>query len=76
MANAQAALEKEEGSLEALNWLRTPPAVDPYNKKAQAMVQAVEAGASKRLGVSAPAAAFRTPITIEFKDAPIKVVFS
>ena len=75
LANAQSALEKEEDSKDARNWLRMVLTEDPQNKKAQALLQALDAGQQKKSGASLLAAPFRAPITIEFKDAPIKTVF-
>ena len=75
LSSAQAALEKEEGGPQARNWLRMLLTEDPQHKKAQAMLQALDAGVQTRSGALALAAPFRTPITMEFKDAPIKTVF-
>lgn len=75
LASAQSALEKEEGRAEARNWLRMVLTEDPQSKKAKALLQELDAGQQKKSGASMLAAPFKAPITIEFKDAPIKTVF-
>lgn len=75
LANAESAVDKEPDGKEARNWLRMVLAEDPLNRKALGMLQTLDAGQQKKSTVSLLAAAFRTPITIEFKDTPIKTVF-
>ena len=75
LASAKTAAEKERDGKEARNWLRMVLAEDPQNRKALGMLQALDAEQKKKSPVSLLAAPFRTPITIEFKDAPIKTVF-
>jgi general secretion pathway protein D len=75
LASAKSAAEKEGDSKQARNWLRMVLAEDPQNRKALGMLQALDADQQKKSAVSLLAAPFRTPITIEFKDAPIKTVF-
>lgn len=48
---------------------------DPHNAAAQRLLQRIEADTTKPSPETALSAAYRKPITIEFKDAPLKNVF-
>lgn len=75
LANAKNSIEKDSNESEAHNWLRMVLAEDPKNANALVMLQTLDAEQPKKTSVASLAAPFRTPITIEFKDAPIKTVF-
>ena len=75
LANAKNSIEKDSNESEARNWLRMVLAEDPKNGNALVMLQTLDAEQPKKASVASLAAPFRTPITIEFKDAPIKTVF-
>lgn len=75
LLNAKNSIEKNNNEGEARNWLRMVLAEDPKNAHALGMLEALDAKQPKKPSTATLAAPFRTPITIEFKDAPIKTVF-
>lgn len=74
LASAQSALARQEGKA-AENWLRMVLAEDPQNRKAKDLLQGLEEASQKKTGTMLLAEAYRKPITIEFKDTPLKSVF-
>jgi general secretion pathway protein D len=75
LANAKNSIEKNSNESEARNWLRMVLAENPKNVIAINMLETLEAEQPKKPTAATLATPFRTPITIEFKDAPIKTVF-
>lgn len=57
--------------------LRTVLAQEPDNLKAQALIRQVDEKAGRPQGVQIPqlAAGYRRPVSLEFRDAPLRVVF-
>lgn len=74
MNAAQQALDRKEDKV-AENWLRMVLTEDSQNRKAKALLQDLEETNQKKTGTVLLAEAYRKPITIEFKDAPLKSVF-
>lgn len=74
LSQAQGALERKEDK-EAEHWARMVLTEDPQNRQAQLLLQRLEEASQKRSGTALLADAYRKPITIEFKDAPLKSVF-
>ncbi|WP_254606980.1 cohesin domain-containing protein [Rhodoferax sp. BAB1] len=74
MSSAQQALDRKEDKV-AENWLRMVLSEDPQHRKARTLLQELEEGQQKKAGIALLAEAYRKPITIEFKDTPLKSVF-
>ena len=74
ITTAQAALAKKDEKTAQI-WARMVVAEDPAHPKAQAILQGITQDSEKPLPVNVLADAYRKPITIEFKDAPLKTVF-
>jgi general secretion pathway protein D len=74
LASAQQALTKKDDKT-AQMWARMVATENPRNPKAQAILQGIAQDSEKPLPVNVLAEAYRKPITIEFKDAPLKTVF-
>lgn len=74
MSAAQQALDRKDDKV-AENWLRMVLTEDSQNRKAKALLQDLEEANQKKTGTVLLAEAYRKPITIEFKDAPLKSVF-
>jgi general secretion pathway protein D len=73
---AQAALDKGEPEL-ARSKLRTVLAREPEQLEALVLMKKVEEKIGKPQGAEFPklAAAFRRPVTLQFRDAPIRTIF-
>ncbi|MBI2745210.1 MAG: general secretion pathway protein GspD [Burkholderiales bacterium] len=74
MSSAQHALDRKDDKV-AENWLRMVLSEAPQHRKARALLQELEETGQKKSGTVLLAEAYRKPITIEFKDAPLKQVF-
>jgi general secretion pathway protein D len=74
LGSAQQALTKKDDKT-AQMWARMVATENPRNAKAQAILQGIAQDSEKPLPVNVLAEAYRKPITIEFKDAPLKTVF-
>lgn len=74
LSNANAASVKKNEP-DAQMWARMVMAEDPQNRKALAILQGYERTSEKAAAGSGLAESYRKPITIEFKDAPLKTVF-
>ncbi|MBI2745260.1 MAG: general secretion pathway protein GspD [Burkholderiales bacterium] len=74
MSAAQQALDRKEDK-EAESWARMVLTEDPQHRKARTFLQSLEDSSQKKAGVALLAEAYRKPITIEFKDTPLKSVF-
>jgi general secretion pathway protein D len=77
LAQSEAALSKKDDKT-ALTWARMVLAEDPKNRKANAIVQNLDQAQAQEKSlntVSSLSEAYRKPITIEFKDAPLRTVF-
>ena len=74
LGNAETALGKKDDR-SAQMWARMVLTEDPRNRKALGILQSLEPNTEKATAVSGLADAYRKPITIEFKDAPLKTVF-
>jgi general secretion pathway protein D len=74
LTSAQQALSKKDDKT-AQMWARMVAAENPRNAKAQAILQGIAQDNDKPPPVNVLADAYRKPITIEFKDAPLKTVF-
>lgn len=75
LGNAQSALTKKDAKTATL-WARMVLAENPANPKAEAILQTLaQPDNDKPLAANALAEPYRKPITIEFKDAPLKTVF-
>jgi general secretion pathway protein D len=74
LSNAGAASAKKNEP-DAQMWARMVIAEDPHNRKALAILQSYERPSEKPAASSGLAESYRKPITIEFKDAPLKTVF-
>lgn len=74
LAEAQAAWEKKDAEL-ALLKLRTVLAENPQHGAALALKRAIAEKTTALPPEAALSATYRKPITIEFKDAPLKQVF-
>lgn len=75
LSAAQQSLDRKEDK-EAENWVRMVLTEDPQHRKARTLLQGLEeAGQQKKTGAALLAEAYRKPITIEFKDTPLKSVF-
>jgi general secretion pathway protein D len=75
ISNAQAALAKKDDKT-AQVWARMVVAEDPAHRKAHDILQSIaQQENEKPPAVTALADPYRKPITIEFKDAPLKTVF-
>ena len=74
LATSDAALARKDDKT-AQTWARMVIAEDPNNRKALALLEAIEQGNQKAPTATALSDAYRKPITIEFKDAPLKTVF-
>lgn len=74
MSSAQQALDRKDDKV-AENWLRMVLSEAPQHRKARALLQELEETGQKKSGTVLLAEAYRKPITIEFKDAPLKQVF-
>lgn len=73
LGNAETALSKKDDR-GAQMWARMVVSEDPKNGKALAILQNMEQNSEKTV-VGGLTDAYRKPITIEFKDAPLKTVF-
>lgn len=73
LGNAETALGKKDDR-GAQMWARMVVSEDPRNGKALAILQNMEQNNEKTVGAGLTDA-YRKPITIEFKDAPLKTVF-
>ncbi|MEF8770945.1 MAG: secretin N-terminal domain-containing protein [Candidatus Accumulibacter phosphatis] len=71
---AEQAWTKKDGE-SALARLRTILTANPKHARALALQQVIEESAAKAAKESVLTAAFRKPITIEFRDTPLKTVF-
>ena len=71
---AELAWTKKDGE-SALARLRTILTANPKHARALALQQVIEENAAKAAKESVLTAAFRKPITIEFRDTPLKTVF-
>ncbi|MFZ4536462.1 secretin N-terminal domain-containing protein [Propionivibrio sp.] len=71
---AELAWNRKDAEL-ALDRLRTILAVSPKHERARALLRAIEEKTTKITRESVLTAAFRNPITIEFKDMPLKLIF-
>lgn len=74
LVNADIASGKKD-ERDAQMWARMVIAEDPQHRKALAILQGYERASEKPAPASGLADAYRKPITIEFKDAPLKTVF-
>jgi general secretion pathway protein D len=76
LKEAQDALEKDEAEL-ARSKLRTILARDPAQAEALALMKRVEEKIGKPQGAEFPklAATYRRPVTLQFRDAPIRSIF-
>ena len=74
LANAETALTKKDDKT-AQMWARMVIAEDPKQRKALAILQIEQDKSDKAPAVNILAEPYRKPITIEFKDAPLKTVF-
>jgi general secretion pathway protein D len=76
LSNAEVALSKKDDKT-AQVWARMVAAEDPRNRKAMAILQTASEPVPDKplLAGSVLSDAYRKPITIEFKDAPIKTIF-
>ena len=74
LSNAETALGKKDDR-GAQMWARMVVTEDPKNAKALGILQSLEQNTEKAAATSGLADAYRKPITIEFKDAPLKTVF-
>ncbi len=74
MVNAQKAVERKDDKNAQL-WARMVVAEDTTHRKALALLQDIEQRSAKNSTGNVLADALRKPITIEFKDAPLKTVF-
>ena len=76
LKEAQAALDKDEPEL-ARSKLRTVLAREPGQAEALALMKQVEAKIGKPQGAEFPklAAAYRRPVTLQFRDAPLRTIF-
>ncbi len=74
--DAKAALQKGETE-SARSKLRTVLALDPANAEAQALMKDVEAKTGKSQGAEFPKLAelYRRPVTLQFRDAPVRTLF-
>ncbi len=73
--NAQTALTKKDDKTASM-WARMIVAENPAHTKAEALLQSIaQQSNEKPPTANALADAYRKPITIEFKDAPLKTVF-
>ena len=73
-ATAQSALAKKDEKT-AQVWARLILSEDPRNRKAISMVESLEEATQKISSTALLAESYRKPITIEFKDTPLKTVF-
>ncbi len=76
LGEAKAAFDKNEAEL-ARSKLRTVLAREPENVDALAMMRQVEAKIGRPQGAEFPklAETFRRPVTLQFRDAPIRTIF-
>jgi general secretion pathway protein D len=74
LANAETAIGKKDDR-GAQMWARMVLSEDSKNGKALTILQSLEQNTEKTVAASGLADAYRKPITIEFKDAPLKTVF-
>jgi len=74
LSNADAASARKNEP-DAQMWARMVMAEDPQNRKALAILQGYERTSEKAATGSGLAESYRKPITIEFKDVPLKTVF-
>jgi general secretion pathway protein D len=76
LAEAKAAFDKGEAEL-ARSKLRTALAREPENVDALALMRQVEAKIGRPQGAEFPrlAETFRRPVTLQFRDAPIRTIF-
>ena len=74
LSTAEAAWAKKDDKT-ALLWARMVTAEDPSQRKALALLESIEQSNLKTPTVNALSEVYRKPITIEFKDAPLKTVF-
>jgi general secretion pathway protein D len=74
LLSAQQALSKKDEK-NAQMWARMVTTENPRNAKAQAILQGIAQDNDKPSAVNVLSDAYRKPITIEFKDAPLKTVF-
>jgi general secretion pathway protein D len=74
LSNAQTALSKKDDKT-AQTWARMVVAEDPKNQKAHNILNSAGQEDDIPPTVNALAESYRKPITIEFKDAPLKTVF-
>lgn len=74
----EARTDLEKGEVEAArSKLRTVLAREPRQAEAQALMKQVEEKSGKTQGAEFPklAAAYRRPVTMQFRDAPIRTIF-
>lgn len=73
---AQAALDKGDADA-ARRRLRDVLARDPQHADAQALMRQVEAKTGRPRGAELPAlaASYRRPVTLQFRDAPVRTIF-
>ena len=73
---AQAALDKGDADV-ARRKLRDVLARDPQHADAQALMRQVEAKTGRPRGAELPAlaASYRRPVTLQFRDAPVRTIF-
>lgn len=74
LANAHSALNKKDDKT-AQTWARLILTEDPKNRKALSLLEAQEESNQKFSIATMLAEPYRKPITIEFKDTPLKTVF-
>ncbi len=74
LATAEAAWAKKDDKTAQL-WARRVTVEDPTQAKALALLESMDQSNQKAPAVHALSEAYRKPITIEFKDAPLKTVF-
>ncbi|MEW5967833.1 MAG: secretin N-terminal domain-containing protein [Pseudomonadota bacterium] len=74
--DARAALDKGDADA-ARRKLRDVLARDPQHDGAQALMRQVEAKSGRPRGAELPAlsAAYRRPVTLQFRDAPVRTIF-
>ncbi|MFP5410783.1 MAG: secretin N-terminal domain-containing protein [Gammaproteobacteria bacterium] len=76
LKDARIALDKGESDV-ARRKLRDVLARDPQHDDAQALMRQVEAQSGRPRGAELPAlsAAYRRPVTLQFRDAPVRTIF-
>lgn len=74
LEKAQSAVAQRD-SQTAQTWARMVIAENPKNRKGLAILQDIDIKGERAITVNVLADAYRKPITIEFKDAPLRTVF-